>query len=177
MTKLSNDDTKSTAAPEPESGVTRNGGVAASPDSGNGETFASGAYGQSMKVFRDYWARIGAGDYAGAYEAYDPGYESRASTSLTDFVSEEGKYEPRVAMHSLQMTPRSHRGGIVTLDVSLAIEDITGPYAGECRLLSGWARFAKIGSRWYYRPGPLDGVKPSFATAPQVLYGDSRCPA
>jgi hypothetical protein len=140
--------------------------------SAGAEPSRTGPYAGAMDLFERYWKEVAAGDYEAAYGLYYPGWE----TTEQDFVAAEREANPKVAVDSLRMKPRTNDGSTVTLDTSIVLRDRSGQYAGQCRLLSGWVRFQRYGSQWKYRPGIIGGEQPSFAQAPENITGDPECP-
>lgn len=179
---LSDTPTQSPPATTVANGAPAGGAAHSSParerDTGTGRaagstTSAPGAYGEPIRVLRQYWKRIAAGNYSAAYSAYYSGF----ALSRAQFVQAENDAKPSVALNTLKLPPRSQKGKLVTLNVSLVLRDRTGQYAGQCRLLAGWVRLERNGGRWYYRPGAVGGVEPNFAKHPRVLAADDpRCP-
>jgi hypothetical protein len=153
-------------------GSTAQSDAGKTPPSQSSAPSLPGQYAAAGRVFNEYWSGIASGDYNDAYDLYYPGY----AVSRSAFAAAENDARPQVALNALGSTPRSHNGDIVTLNARVILRDRLGQYAGECRLLTGWVRFERYGTEWYYRPGAIGGVEPDFAKSPQVLNGDPRCP-
>ena len=139
---------------------------------GGGSTAGAGSVPSPEEVLRSHFELIDEGKYKAAWRLFHPAYRDGKGAR---WVSSQNAGRPRIDLDSLEVS-RGERlqSGMRWVDVDLVAADSAGDGARLCRHFVGQTRMQRVDGRWLYRPGEVDGVKPSLAMKP-ISDSDERC--